>query len=389
MKILLVGGTWSQTKNTDDTYGKSSGLIQKIANAIDVTIHQLDVYNGGRYEDLQQLLEQTPNYNIIFWFANVPDNNLPKLRDVKAVAPFSMLVTSKRNDNQKYTFQELLQRALASKSNLAFEFSKMENNQFHILVHDPLGCSWYDGTNIYDATYAALKRLEYLTSITRQKTIPDPDKTEIVWQQIAAYYESDKQVAIPEEQEFVNLVHQYAETFHKLLNPGCEIKRFLGNCSLKKQPPQVGRCSKGFPSFKNKDYVFVSQRNVDKQYLDLNHFVPCYLQDSNVYYCGNKKPSVDTPIQLRLYQALPNIRYMIHSHCYVKDAPHTRISIPCGGIEEVDEILQLIDSVYNDRNLPTYKINLKGHGSIIMGHNIKDLKNITYIARPMPEPIYQ
>lgn len=80
------------------------------------------------------------------------------------------------------------------------------------------------------------------------------------------------------------------------------------------QPPQVGRCSKGMPSFKHNDYVFVSQRNVDKEYLDLSHFIPTYLEDDKVYYCGENKPSVDTPIQLRLYKELPNIRYMIHSH---------------------------------------------------------------------------
>lgn len=54
-------------------------------------------------------------------------------------------------------------------------------------------------------------------------------------------------------------------------------------------PPQVGRCGKGMPSFRKDGYIFVSQRNVDKQFIDINHFVPTYLEDDKVYYCGENK----------------------------------------------------------------------------------------------------
>ena len=45
-------------------------------------------------------------------------NDFEKVRNVKEVAPKVMLVTSKRNDGGKYQFNELVQRALGSKSNL-------------------------------------------------------------------------------------------------------------------------------------------------------------------------------------------------------------------------------------------------------------------------------
>lgn len=408
MKLLLIGGTFSAEQNPDGSFGRVSGLIHKLVPAIKnhakfkVNNDTLDVYNGGDYECLQYLLEQTPNYDMVFWFANVENNNLPKIRDVKAIAPKTMLITSKRNDNEKYSFQELVQKALASKSNLVFEFSKTKSGIFNIMIFDPLGSSWYNGTNIDDAVNEALNRLYYLVSITRQSTIQAPDDKSLVlkWyfdQFKQDMFPSDKTVNIPDEQLFIDLVHKYAERFHELMNPACDVKRFLGNCSMKVEskselksesksmPPQVGRCSKGMPSFKSGNYVFVSQRNVDKEYLDLNHFVPVYLENNQVYYCGNNKPSVDTPIQLRLYQALPNIRYMIHSHCYVKDAPFTHTSIPCGAIEEVDEVLHTIDSLYHDRNKTSYQLNLFGHGSLIMGNTIEELKDVTYIKRPMPE----
>lgn len=395
MKLLLVGGTFAAKENE----ARESGIIRKMAAAIkDHAVFQkngdsLDVYNGGKYETLQGLLDSTPDYGMVFWFANVKDNSLPKIRDVKAVAPKTMLVTSKRNDSEKYSFDELVQRALAAKANLMFEFKKMCPIHFHIMVFDPLGCAWYNGENIEDAVNAAMDRLYYLASITRQSTTQASDDKKLVLKWYFDQFkqdmtQSDRTVSVPDEQKFINLVHGYAEKFHELMNPGCDVKRFIGNCSMKSMPPQVGRCSKGMPSFRHGDYVFVSQRNVDKEYLDLSHFIPAYLENGRVYYCGENKPSVDAPVQLRLYDALPNIRYMVHSHCYVKGALFTMECIPCGAIEEADEILRAIDENIHDRTKSSYQLNLLGHGSIIMGSSIDELKNIEYEKRPMPEPVY-
>ena len=142
------------------------------------------------------------------------------------------------------------------------------------------------------------------------------------------------------------------------------------------------------PSFKHDNYIFVSQRNVNKEYLDINHFVPVYMEDGNIYYCGENKPSVDTPIQLRLYQALPNIKYMLHSHCYIEGAAFTTKTIPCGAIEETDEILHFIDSHYGRRNENFYAINLIGHGSILMAATVEQMNGVNYVGRPMPEKMY-
>lgn len=388
MKILITAGTW------DNNDGRPSGLMCKFVDSLNRNEHEtICFYNGGNYSDLQKILNDTPSFDIVFWFANV-DNSMPKIRDVKAVAPHVMLINSKRNDNNKYSFQELIQRSLAAKANLTFEFRKQVSKAlFDIRVFDPLGCEWYNGTDINCAVTAAMNRLKYLKSITRQSTTPSSEDKDLV---LKWYFDSfrqdmkksDKQIAVPDETEFINLVKRYAKRFHEIMNPACDVKRFLGNCSMKPMPPQVGRCSKGMPSFKHGDYIFVSQRNVDKEYLDLNHFVPVCMNDDKIYYCGENKPSVDTPIQLRLYQALPNIRYMIHSHCYIENAGFTSKSIPCGAIEEVDEVLSLIDSVYRDRNKDIYLINLFGHGSITMADSVEKLQTLNYIGRPMPEKMH-
>lgn len=397
MNILLVGGTFNTVKNPNGSYGKASGLIYKMDDAIrnslafKTTGDILDTYNGGDYNFLQQLLQMTPRYDIVFWFANV-DNSLPKIRDVKSVAPKTMLVTSKRNSKtqhgKKYSFPELVQRALISKSNLMFEFSETDEGLFNMLVFDFLGCAWYNGTDITQAVNAALQRLYYLASITRQRTVPSPEDDKrglmLKWffDQFAQDVKpSDKTIDMPDEQASIDLVHGYAEQFHKLMHLECNTP----HAKPEHMPPQVGRCSKGMPSFRLGDYIFISQRNVSEEYLELSHFVPIYTENGEIYYCGDKKPTVDAPVQLKLYQALPNIRYILHSHCYIQGADFTDKCIPCGAVEEADEILRIIDEKYPDRNQTFYQLNLLGHGSILMGGSVEEMKGLLYRNRPMPE----
>lgn len=394
LKILIVGGTWAATPNCDGkTYGRKSGLVENVFAELNAK-HDVDLFNGGNYAELQKIINTCYQYDIVFWWANVPDNTLPKIRDVKSVAPKTMLVTSKRNDNEKYSFMELTQQTLSAKANLTFEFSKVSsethNNKFKIRVFDPLGCMWYVGFDIAQSVRFAMERLNYLRSITRQNTVQSSVNKNLVlsWyfdQFKQQEFQSDKNVEVPNESEFISLVREYATQFYEIMNPAKNVQRFLGNASIRPMPPQVGRCSRGMPSFKVGDYVFVSQRNIDKQFIDLEHFVPCYMEDGKLYYCGENKPSVDAPIQMRLYDALPNIRYIIHSHCYIDNAPFTSKSIPCGAIEEVDEVLSFINSVYGKNDLDFYSINLKGHGSLLLANSVELMKNVKYVGRQMPE----
>lgn len=409
MKILFVGGRF------DDEGGRPSGLAGKMAAALMGLGHAVHSRNGGPYIALDSLKEQAKGYDVVFWWADVP-NEAPKVRNVKEVAPHVMLVTSKRNDGGRYPFGELVGRALAAKANLCFEFSKQSDGIFSIMVFDPLGSVWYKGTDVKAAMAAACERLVFLKSITRNATVQsDMNKSLVMsWyfdQFREEMYAHDKTVPIPNEQRFVELVKSYAEVFQSLM-PGAQTTRFLGNASMKGMPkaldhtdrssmygypclkastfpepvpPQVGRCGKGMPSFRKDGHVFVSERNVDKQFLSLENFVPVYMEGGKIFYCGDRKPSVDTPIQLRLYNALPGIQYMIHSHCYIKGAPFTRTSMPCGAVEEVDEVLGVIDREYGCRSLARYVVNLIGHGSIAMAMSIKGLEGLKYEARPMPE----
>lgn len=371
MKILVVGGTY------DRDGGKESGLIRKLGGALTkFTKDHIAYANGGYIEDLKLLLNDTKSYDAVFWFANV-SNDEEKIRDVKEVAPHTLLVNSKRNDfveegKQKYDMEELLQRALALKANLCFEFCKLNDGIFRIKVFDPLGCVWYEGTDINDAVVATVKRLHYLKSVTRKPSVTVEDKVDVVFTE--------------RDNEFLEFIKSSAETFHKLMCLPAEVKRFVGNASLRFK--SATRCMSGFPAIRRDDYILISRRNVDKTGISEKDFVPCYLdEDGRVAFVGENKPSVDAPVQLRLFNALPNIDYILHGHCYIKGAPMTSMAIPCGAVEEVDETLATLTKQYKTLEGTFYVLNLKGHGCLIMANSDKldAMKDVEFYVRPMPE----
>lgn len=293
------------------------------------------------------------------------------------------MITSKRNDGEKYTFAELISRAIAIKANLTIEFVKDPDGLFNMMVFDPLGNVFYDGFMVDEMCAKLLNRTKQLLTFTRVPTIQETNL---------------ETPAVPEETEFFNFAHSCADIFHNLIKPAKGTERFLGNLSF--------RCQSGFPSFRGEDgIIYVSRRNVDKSDIGAASFVPTYLDDTNtVKYFGEKKPSVDTPVQLRLYKHLHWANYMIHAHCYVDTIGipetvtlSTTKPIPCGAIEEVAEILTTyrVGKFYWEFNKHPrlVAINLVGHGCILIAEDIEILKELQnhhdscFVARPMPEPV--
>lgn len=375
--VLIVGGTF------DSIGGKPSGLVNSIISYIrkDPEFNVTSV-NGGWVEDLhQEILPAVVDFNLVLWFANVSNDEV-KLRDVKAYNPKCILVTSKRNDNVKYTFAELISRALETKANLTVEFSK-KDDKFNMMVFDPLGNVFYDGVEVEDMCDKLLSRTKELVLFTRVPTVQDVE------------HEASE---VPEETEFFNFAHNCADIFHNLIRPAKGTERFLGNMSF--------RCQNGFPSFRGEDgIIYVSRRNVDKSDIGAASFVPTYLDDTNtVKYFGEHKPSVDTPVQLRLYKQLPWANYMIHAHCYVDTSGipdtvtlRTTKPIPCGAIEEVTEVLTTyrISRFYweSNKHPRLVAINLVGHGCILIAEDVEILRELQshkdscFVARPTPEVV--
>lgn len=365
MRILFIGGTF------DDAGGSQSGLVSAFSDYIkNEMLKENDVIticNGGPIEKIPLYLQSVADYDAVFWWANVP-NDFPKMRNIKEIAPKTLLVSSKRNRENKYSFQELINHALGLKANLTVEFYDADDLYFGMRTFDPLGTVWYEGLDIKTCAQNTYERLLQLKNFTRQGTIPVDDP--------APETKNDMT-------EFIDVVKMYGNTFHELICPAKKVTRYLGNASFR---PTNFRCTKGFPSFRNGDYIFVSQRNVDKERITLKNFVATKFEDGKIFYHGNKKPSVDTPVQLRLYNQLPQINYMVHAHCYIKDAPFTNSPVPCGAIEEIEEVMNAIKK-NNLENSNHIAINLIGHGCIVMSSDVDGLRNVKFKARELPERI--
>lgn len=340
--MLIVGGTFNSEN------GKKSSLIDKLFKD---KVSDNDLFiNGGNVNEIEKILKIIPNYKVIIWFPNIP-NEYPKMRNIKELNPYCVFVMSKRNDG-KYKVKDIIVKGLENNANLIVEFSK-ENDKFYMQDIDVLGYSWSKKTdNINEFKKILFDRIDFLSKTTRVKTIKDNTK-------------NDNYNLI--DYEFIKINKDYAKVFDNLMIEVAQTTRFLGNCSLK-----IG------------DKVFMSQRDIDKKLLSKNTFVEVYKKENKIYYKGEKKPSKDTAIQLNLYEFFPQINYIVHCHCYIEDGYFTKIQCPCGDLKEVDEIKNVIknNKLENDNII---KINLIGHGSILMVTNLKDLYNIKYIKRNYPE----
>ena len=358
-KVLLTAGTWNFIKNESNNFGKKSHLIEKMYHILkEEKDFSIDYFNGGNYEELSKLVEQAKEYDVIFWMANVP-NELPKVRDVKKVNPFAIVIGSKRNhcdisqNKMEYTFVEILNKSLLQRNNLTIEFSKLKDSKiFKMLLFDPLGTSWYDGYDLNLLIKNMLDRIRFIMLIKRERT-----------------YSINETHPIPENEEFFSYVRNVAEIFHKTIEHADGVTRFLGNAS-----------------FKQGNKIYVTRRDVDKTLIDKNNFVECFLDNNKVFYYGENKPSKDTVVQARLYNMFPNVNFIVHSHCYAKDGYFTKIPVPCGALDEIDEIVKVIKNNYeNNYFLDNYKINLNGHGCILLSNSVNLLKQTEYITRHLPE----
>lgn len=354
MKTLsLVGGTFSKTPKKS----KIIDQMYQVINDSDIFRPHTTYYkNGGYVEEIPRVLQILENFSdVILWFPNI-SNEEEKMRGIKQMCPHACLITSKRNEDKKYPLSFLVNHALTLHANLCVEF--VPGPRIVGRLFDPLGNIWCDYTeDIEMLTESLLERIGQLMFVTRQSSLPRPGD-----------------IKIPELPEFFTLVRDYGKIFGAMIDPNKEVKRFVGNTSF--------RCDKGFPSFRDEEnIIFVSRRNIDKEFIDKTGFVPAQLINGKLFYYGDNKPSVDTPIHVRLYRYYYKINFMLHSHAYIEGAPFTKHPLPCGAVEEVDEIFDAIPAKDTERAF----LNLIGHGSLVMSKDLEGLKNVPYIPRPVPE----
>lgn len=353
--VLIIGGTFDRNESFYDS-SRESSVIEKICNAFFGTEgYFCEWINGGTIFELKEI--QFTRYDVIVWMPNISNDEDKILPNIKKVNPRAVLISSKRVVEKEYQESDVIGRLLASKSNLGIMITRPEKNYSFKLL-DPLGNCFVDTDSIEDLVECIVLRLNELFSMTR---VPS---TKI-----------DEEREFTIDPNFIEFVKYSANEFTKYVN-AVNPNRLLGNAST--------RCMFGFPAERQQDRIFVTQRNIDKKLIETDGFVEVSPEfNGSVLYYGDRKPSVDTPIQVKLFNYYPNINYMVHGHVYIEGAKMTSSKVPCGFLEEFDEVVEL----YPSSDEEVVVVNLRGHGCLIMTRTVDQLWEYgsNYISREFPE----
>ena len=342
---LFVCGTF------DHENGKPSSVGRELADMVFAET----IMNGGNVNELHSI--NFSLYDTIIWIPNINNEEDKILPEIKKQNPHAVLVSSKRVVDGKYTEWDVVGRLLASHSNLGLMIEQRDS-VFNFKLLDPLGNMYCDSIFLEDVGSALSDRLDYIEGLSRCKSVSVGPAREPVWGL----------------EDFIEVVQATADKFSTHVNAN-NPNRMLGNAST--------RCMFGFPAVRGKESILVTRRNIDKKTIAVDGFIETTWHNNRVEFLGDIKPSVDTPVQLMLFEYYPEIRYMIHGHVYIKGAPFTESKIPCGYLEEFNEIIGVIDfKEYDDFN---FTVNLLGHGCIVLAKDLSFFDNIEYTNRPLPE----
>ena len=354
LKVLAIVGTYSDEGGKESFFGEQ---ICKIFNNHFIR-KNVKCINGGTYEMLEEAIKDIKKYQIILWMAGVDNSYKKLLPEIKKTHKKCFLIQSKRVIEKKYHTFDVVSHFLKAHSNLGIMITK-KDKKYCFNVLDPLGNSWIETSDIKEAAYKIATISDDIFSMNRIGSVSVGNK-------------SDFQL----ETKFISIVKKYGEKFSELIK-AIHPERFLGNAST--------RCMHGFPSLRLGDYYFMSQRNIDKTIIDSSKFVKIERDENSVKYFGNNKPSVDAPVQIRLYNFYKNVDYIIHGHVLIEGAPITSKHIPCGFIEEFDEIWRLYPNEYTCN----FSVNLLGHGCIILAKDLDYFKEIKLVTRNFPDKTCQ
>ena len=352
-RAFVVGGTF------DRNGGRESSIVQALHSGLEKASGQrISILNGGSLESLRAL--DLAGLSLLLWFPNIDNAEDKILPSIKEKNPRLFLVSSKRVVEKDYTESDVVGRLLKTKSNLGWMIER-PNDRYHFKVLDPLGNIWADTSSIHEVAtrlWGRIQALRHLTRIASESCGPVRE--------------------FKIEPAFVDAVRILGSKFSKFVN-AVNPNRLLGNAAT--------RCSYGFPSIRQEqERIFVTRRNVDKVSLSEADFVevePSFDDNGSlrkVRYFGEVKPSVDTPIQILLFRKFKSPRYIVHGHVYVDSAPMTLSKLPCGSVEEVEEVASL--AAHGERN---FAVNLRGHGCLLFATDLEYLRSALFRGRPFPE----
>jgi hypothetical protein len=329
MKKIVIGGDFS------DDGGKPSSVIYKLTNILNS-----DITNGGSINDLETNANDLKGYDLIIWGPNIT-NEIEKIYPKKDTG--SVLICTKvMRENRD--FGDAVARVFKMNANAVIAIDSTEK-PFKFTLIDALGNVWCSTSDLNELASRIEDLYDWSSSSFRTKTK-------------SVEFTSEEQPKV-NLNRLCDLVKRIADNVENERGG-----RYFGNVST--------RCSKLFPSYRlDYDVVLMSARNISKERITPEDFVYTKQISGEVFYHNDIKPSVDTPIQLGLYNYFKNINFLIHGHAYIKDAVTTEKYFPCGDLREFLEITSLIHPSANK-----IIINLKNHGFLIGTSDLDQLTDL-------------
>lgn len=326
MKTTIIGGNWGTSDN------KESKIVKELSNFFD----EAEVFNGGKYDNLPT----TIGGDLAIWMPNIIEETISKKYPVKDRGTTLIISKVVRETEGIHPYTIALNRLFKMQANAVICIEKPYDLYIFTLI-DALSNIWIKTSDIDKV--AAIIKIFYKWNSQQIRTSINLAKN---------------------SNKFMDIVKNLAI---KITNSSGS--RYFGNCST--------RCMSLFPSIKTNNGFFVSPRNIDKQHITVNDMI--YIDEEGCYH-GEKKPSVDTPITLKLYNKYSNINYIIHGHAFFEnDVLTTNNYFACGDLQEMQEIFELI----KDCKTEFFVINLKKHGFLIGAKDLIQLEN--FLNNNIPE----
>jgi len=353
-KLAIIAGHF------DHAGGESWPGVDPLAETLTEELPEwgVTVYNGGSVEDLEhEILPRCQHGDFTAVFCGLrKEEGAPRvLREIKRGKPIYLIMMMGVEGTTPLV--ECAYGLLGYRANLGVQV-QIDKTPYPMRVFDPLGNIYGEVKHDIQGVGRVLARvMAHGLRVTRMRSIERPSYG-------APYDPLEPSV------QFQGIIEENAgamQGFPGQLPEG--VTRFLGNAS-----------------FRRGARVFMTRRNISKTDIDGAHAFTEVWQgwenDEPVVFARHK-PSVDTPIQLRLYREFPSMRYMLHLHAYLPDAPFTGTPVPCGALEEADEVIRVAKE--HPKWLGLHAVNLLGHGCLLMAPRLRCFKGVEFLHRPCPE----
>jgi hypothetical protein len=347
-ELLIIAGVFN------DKGGTASPFAEAFAEQAN-PLFNMRIVNGGTPQQLEETINSVERCHAVVWIAHVDDSSyVPRIKEANKRC---LLVQARRNDRHRNTLGEIVTDMLKYRINLCLVVDH-DSWQFDFKVIDALGNLWYEGADASKVITLLKWYICYVLDLTKVSSV---------------CFDVNNGNAVIED-DFYKIIRLYDAMFKTI--SGKLIEGLPDDESLY-------RFIHGYPSMRVDDVILVSGRSIEGGGIGKSDFMAVEYRKKRVFYSGGVKPSSDAAVHLQLYDYYKDIKYIIHGHCYVEHAPTTMMHVPCGYLEEVEEIKK----IYQGRHHSDFVINVLGHGCYICAENLGYFTQCRPAARAFPEKV--